>query len=117
MLAALAPSDSFKEGRLGEERVGLIDDGGVMELWEVVSMVEEDLPETSSTLCDGLLGSAGEWKLAFERRRSCLKKVMVNLLEMKPGTSLQEKNRPWRRQLPKLADDAQEREGATVCGG
>lgn len=46
-------SVSFSDGRLGEERVGLIDEGGVMELWEVVSIVEDDFPETSSTLCDG----------------------------------------------------------------
>jgi hypothetical protein len=30
-------SDSLRAGRLGVERVGLIDDGGVMELWEEVS--------------------------------------------------------------------------------
>lgn len=44
--------DSVNEGRFGDESVGLIDDGGVMELWEVVSIVEEDLPETISTLVD-----------------------------------------------------------------
>ena len=50
-LGELVPleSTSFSEGRLGEERVGLIDEGGVMELWEVVSIVEEDFPETSWT--------------------------------------------------------------------
>lgn len=32
VLAVLAPLSSFRAGRLGEERVGLIDDGGVMEL-------------------------------------------------------------------------------------
>lgn len=77
MLAELAPLDSFKEGRLDEEGVGLIDEGGVMELWEVVSMVEEDLPETASTLDDGLL----EWKLAFDRRRSCLRNGMATVSE------------------------------------
>jgi hypothetical protein len=46
-------SDSFRAGRLGVERVGLIDDGGVMEVWEEVSIVEEDFPATSSTLWDG----------------------------------------------------------------
>lgn len=46
-------SDSLRAGRLGVERVGLIEEGGVMELWEEVSIVEEDLAETSSTLCDG----------------------------------------------------------------
>lgn len=33
---------------MGEERVGLIDDGGVMELWEDVSIVDEDLPTIST---------------------------------------------------------------------
>lgn len=32
VLAMLVPVDSDREGRFGEERVGLIDDGGVMEL-------------------------------------------------------------------------------------
>ena len=50
MLCALAVSDSLRAGRLGVERVGLIDDGGVMELWEEVSIVEDDFPDTSSTL-------------------------------------------------------------------
>lgn len=86
----LVPLDSFKEGRLDEEGVGLIDEGGVMELWEV-SIVEEDLPETASTLDDGLLESAGNWKLAFDRRRSCLRNGMVTVSELKPGTSRQEK--------------------------
>lgn len=95
MLAELAPLDSFKEGRLDEEGVGLIDEGGVMELWEVVSMVEEDLPETASTLDDGLLESVGDWKLAFDRRRSCLRNGMATVSELKPGTSRQEKNQPW----------------------
>jgi hypothetical protein len=31
VLTVLPSLDSVKEGRLGEERVGLIDDGGVME--------------------------------------------------------------------------------------
>lgn len=68
-------SVSLSDGRLGEERVGLIDEGGVMELWEVVSIVEEDFPETSWTLCDALLDS--EWKLAFERRLNCFKNDIV----------------------------------------
>lgn len=87
MLAVLWPLSSFKAGRLGEERVGLIDDGGVMELWEFVSIVEEDLPEATSTLDDALLESVGEWKLAFDRRRSCLRNGMATMSEMKPGTS------------------------------
>lgn len=49
--------DSVNEGRFGDESVGLIDDGGVMELWEDVSIVEEDLPETISTLVDAFLES------------------------------------------------------------
>jgi hypothetical protein len=48
-------SDSLRAGRLGVERVGLIDDGGVMELWEEVSTVDDDFPETSSTVWDGVL--------------------------------------------------------------
>lgn len=91
VLAVLAPLDSCKEGRLDEEEVGLIDEGGVMELWEVVSIVEEDLPETASTLDDGLLQSVGDWKLAFDRRRSCLRNGMVTMLELKLGTSRQKK--------------------------
>lgn len=83
VLAVLAPLDSFREGRLGEERVGLmIDDGGVMELWEVVSIVEEDLPETTSTLDDGLLEPVGDWKLAFDRRRSCLRNGMAEAVRV-----------------------------------
>jgi hypothetical protein len=35
----LVVSDSLRAGRLGVERVGLIDDGGVMELWEEVSIL------------------------------------------------------------------------------
>jgi hypothetical protein len=54
----------------------LIDEGGVMELWEEVSIVEVDLPETSSTLWAGSF-----WKLAFERRLSCLKKGMADVRE------------------------------------
>jgi hypothetical protein len=53
VLVALVISDSLRAGRLGVESVGLIDDGGVMELWEEVSIVEEDFPDTSSTLSDG----------------------------------------------------------------
>lgn len=74
VLAMLVPLDSDKEGRFGEDRVGLIDDGGVMELWEEVSIVEDDTPETiSSTLVEGDLESVA-LKLALDRRRSCLKK-------------------------------------------
>jgi hypothetical protein len=42
-------------------------------------MVEDDLPETISTLWDDLVSVDLEevWKLALERRRSCLKKGMV----------------------------------------
>lgn len=50
-----------------------------------MSIVEEDLPETTSTLDDGLLES-GEWKLAFDRRRSCLRKGMARVSKVKPGT-------------------------------
>ena len=49
-LTVLVVSASLRAGRLGVERVGLIDDGGVMELWEEVSIVDDDFPETSSTL-------------------------------------------------------------------
>jgi hypothetical protein len=45
----LSSLDSVKEGRLGDERVGLIEEGGVMEAWEEVSIVEEDFPDTTST--------------------------------------------------------------------
>jgi hypothetical protein len=48
-------SDSLSAGRLGVEMVGLIDDGGVIELWEEVSIVDDEFPETSSTLWDGVL--------------------------------------------------------------
>lgn len=68
-------SVSFSDGRLGEERAGLIDEGGVTELWEVVSIVEEDFPETSWTLCAAPFDS--ERKLAFERRLNCFKNDMV----------------------------------------
>lgn len=47
----LLGSDSLRAGKLGVERVGLIDEGGVMEL--EVSIVEDDLAETSSTLGAG----------------------------------------------------------------
>lgn len=70
-------SDSLRAGRLGVERVSLIDDGGVIEL-EEVSIVDDDFPETSSTLCDGVL-----WKVAFDRRRRSLKNGMAKLREKK----------------------------------
>lgn len=63
-------SDSLRAGRLGVDRVGLIDEGGVIEL-EAVSMVEDDFPEISSTLGGGFLSKVK----AFERRR--LKKAMI----------------------------------------
>lgn len=49
VLMVLPSLDSVKEGRLGDERVGLIEEGGVIEAWEEVSIVEEDLPDTTST--------------------------------------------------------------------
>ena len=74
-LGVLEPLLSESEGRLGDERVGFIEDGGVMELWEV-SMVEDDLPATISTFVVGVLASP-PLKFALERRRSCLRNGMV----------------------------------------
>lgn len=71
-------SDSVKEERLGDERVGLIDDGGVMELWEEVSIVEDDLPTISTFVAAPLVS---ELKLAFERRRNCFKNDMVGSMD------------------------------------
>lgn len=109
------PLDSVKEGRLGDETVGLIDDGGVTELWEEVSIVEEDLPETISTLADAFLES-GAWILALERRRSCLKNGMLEDGVEGQGLFSPGEERPLREeQLPLLG--RQEQESATVCGG
>lgn len=100
VLAMLVPlEDSDNEGRFGEDRVGLIDDGGVMELWEDVSIVEEDLPETTSTLVEGDLESV-VLKLALDRRRSCLKKG----IGMRPGTSRQQKNQAWGRERERASE-------------
>lgn len=49
VLTGLSSLDSVNDGRLGEDSVGLIDDGGVIEAWDEVSIVEEDLPDTTST--------------------------------------------------------------------
>lgn len=49
VLTVLPSLDSVKEGRLGEESVGLMDEGGVIEAWDEVSIVEEDFPDTTST--------------------------------------------------------------------
>lgn len=49
VLTGLSSLDSVNDGRLGEESVGLIDDGGVIEARDEVSIVEEDLPDTTST--------------------------------------------------------------------
>lgn len=129
VLAVLEPLSSFRAGRLGEEKVGLlIEDGGVMELWEFVSIVEEDLPATTSTLEDGLLESVEEWKLAFDRRRSCLRNDMATGSNVavrdlfspgeEPPPSWREcqsghgcRNWEWA-----WAWACQEQESATVCG-
>lgn len=49
VLTVLPSLDSVKEGRFGDESVGLIDDGGVIEAWDEVSIVEEDFPDTTAT--------------------------------------------------------------------
>lgn len=67
---------SVNAGRLGEDALGLIEEGGVMELYEAVSRVEEDFPDVMSPLDgDSSLNSLGllVWKLALERRRNGLK--------------------------------------------
>lgn len=43
-----APLLSLRDGRLGDERFGLIEEGGVRELYEAVSGVVDDFPEVSS---------------------------------------------------------------------
>lgn len=54
-----------------------------------VSIVEEDLPETSSTLGAGFF-----WKLALERRRNCLKNGIVEGVgENPPGKKERETSR------------------------
>lgn len=86
--------------------------------------MEEDFPATS-TLDNGLLESVGDWKLAFDRRRSCLRNGMATVSKVKPGTSHQEKNRlSWGVSLEGGRAAAvigrvacQEQESATVCGG
>jgi hypothetical protein len=88
------PLDSLSAGKLGEERVGRIEDGGVMELWEDVSIVEDDFPETSSTLGAGVF-----WKLALDRRRSSLKNGIASLQRRKTrraaAVTCQERARPF----------------------
>ena len=70
--------DSTSEGRFGDERVGLIDAGGVMDACDTESPVDEELADTTSTCGVGALASRGAlWKLALERRRSCFKNDMV----------------------------------------
>lgn len=42
---------SFNEGRLGEDTLlGLMEDGGVTELYEAVSSVDDDFPDVISPL-------------------------------------------------------------------
>lgn len=65
-------------GRWGEDRLGLSEDGGVLELYDV-SKVEEDLPDVTSPLdcgCDSVEASVR--KLALDRRRSSLNKGIVD---------------------------------------
>jgi hypothetical protein len=63
---------SVNAGRLGEDALGLIEEGGVTELYEAVSSVEEDFPDVMSPLdWDSL--SLKSLKLALERRRNGLK--------------------------------------------
>lgn len=45
----VAPLSAVNEGRFGEDMVGLMDEGGVMESYEEVSIVEDDLAVTIST--------------------------------------------------------------------
>lgn len=82
VLVPLASLDPLRHGRLGDSWVGLIEDGGVLELCEVVSRVEVDLPETTSILVGGLFESDGELKLAFDRRRSCLRNGIVVMFKV-----------------------------------
>jgi hypothetical protein len=68
---------SVNAGRLGEDALGLIEEGGVTELYEAVSRVDEDFPEVMSPL-DWDSSSLKSldllvWKLALERRRNGLK--------------------------------------------
>lgn len=60
-------------GRFCEDRSGLMDDGGVVEL-DDVSIVEEDFPEAMSPFDRSL--EALVRKLAFDRRRNSLKMDM-----------------------------------------
>lgn len=79
VLLLLLVGASFSAGRFGDDEVplGLMEDGGVTELWEDVSRVEEDWPEITSPLdCDSLDLVSLDMKLALERRRK-LKKGMV----------------------------------------
>jgi hypothetical protein len=70
------PLVSLNEGRFGDETVGLIEEGGVTELYEAVSRVEDDFPDVISPLdCDSL--DLLVRKLGLERRRSCEKNGMV----------------------------------------
>lgn len=61
-------------GRLGDDESGLIDDGGVVEVYDVL-IVEEDFPEAMSPFDCSL--EASVLKLALDRRRSSLKMDML----------------------------------------
>ena len=70
------PLVSLNEGRFGDEVVGFMEEGGVRELYEAVSIVEVDFPDVISPLdCDSLDLVAR--KLGLERRRSCEKNGMM----------------------------------------
>lgn len=73
---------SLSDGRLGEDKVGLIEEGGVRELDEAVSSVDDDCPEVTSPLdwdsVDLVSGDLVVVKLALERRRSVLNNGMVD---------------------------------------
>ena len=75
------PLVSLNEGRFGDEVVGLMEDGGVRELYEAVSRVEEDFPGVISPFdCDSLDFVSFDLvarKLGLERRRSCEKNGMM----------------------------------------
>lgn len=130
ILAILVPLDSDKEGRFGDERVGLMDDGGVMELCEEVSIVEEDLPETISTLVEGDFESVA-LKLALDRRRSCLKKgIGIDARNFSPAEELglgsdelcesevemEERVEAEELLASALSTQLRNKESATVCG-
>jgi hypothetical protein len=73
-----APLDFKRVGRLGDDRFGLIEEGGVL-LLDKVSRVEVDLPAIMSPL-DWPSGDELVRKLVFDRRRRSLKKGMVDIV-------------------------------------